>query len=80
MEVYVDSDADVGYLDFKPDESDVDANAEPGVVDSVDLVTVAGTKDRDVMVAGIEQPMHMDDDNMEHNTEILELDEFPISH
>lgn len=54
LELYVDFDANVDYLDFKHDDSDIDADVEPGLVDLEDLAMVAGAEDRDVMAAGIE--------------------------
>lgn len=62
MEVYVDSDVDVDCLDFEPDDSDIDADMEPEMVDSMDLATVADTRDQEVMIASIEQSLHIDAD------------------
>lgn len=53
-EVYIDSDADVDCLDFEPDDSDVEVDLEPELDDLVDLATVVGTEDWEIMVVGIE--------------------------
>lgn len=50
------------------------------MADSVDLATVVDIEDREVVVAGIEQSLHNDADDMAPEVELMELDEFPISH
>lgn len=54
LEVYIDSDADVECLDLDLVDYDIDDDTEPELADSVNLATITGTEDRDVMVVGIE--------------------------
>lgn len=77
LEVYIYSDANVNCSDFKSDDYEIDVDAEPELDDSADLATVTGTEDREVMVAGIEQLLHMDVDSRAPEIEIVEIGEFP---
>lgn len=80
LEVCVYFDATVDYLDFKSDDSDVDVVMKPELADLEDLATVAGAEDREVVVAGIEQLLHMDADNVAPKVDLAKLGEFRISH
>lgn len=80
LEVHVDSDTDVDCLDFGLDDSNIDADTKPELVNSVDPPTVADTENQEVMVAGIEQTLHMNADSITPEVELLELGEFPILH
>lgn len=50
LEVYVDFNVDVDYLDSEPADFDVDVDAELMFIVLVDLVMVADTEDREVVV------------------------------
>ncbi|KAI5415410.1 hypothetical protein KIW84_040741 [Lathyrus oleraceus] len=65
-----------GYEDVQPGDSDINADMESELADSADIATVAGTKDLEVMVAGIEQPLHVDVDNRAPETEFVEPGKF----
>lgn len=80
MQAHVDSDTDVDCLDFKSNDYDIDVDVEPELDDSTNLTMIPGTEDQEVVVAGIEQPLHMDADNMAPNVELAELSEFTILH
>lgn len=64
-------------MDFEPDDSNVDADAGPELDDLVDLTKVVGTEDREVVVAGIDYPLHMDFDNMAPKMEFMKVGELP---